>query len=306
MLVASGVVLLIIAPRSGPARLDVLSPARGRRGHVCCLGLHRHAGLSPGGGGTPLHMSRPSTPAARSTLVVLCIVLCVVPAALASTYNLVGAPHASFTWTPQLPQVGEPITLRSTSTERGGRIARYAWDFHDNGPFGAFEEGAAVASASFATPAPHVIRLRVTDQNGASDIAAATVQMTPPPASAGLMYPFPIVRIRGRPFPLRVKIDQLWVKAPAGALITASCAQRRCPVHFVRRTSSSVADRLKWTPLHRFARSFPAGVALEVRVSAKGEVGAYTRFVIRRGRLPTRTDSCLDTSGVRPIRCPAS
>jgi len=244
--------------------------------------------------------------AARLVLVGICAALAGVPGASASTYNLIGAPHAAFTWTPQLPQIGEPITLRSTSTELGGRIVRYAWDFHDNGPFGAFEEGAPLASASFATPAPHVIRLRVTDQSGASDVAAETLQMTPPPASAGVMAPFPVVRIRGRDFASRVKISQLAVKAPSGALITASCGQRRCPVHLTRRMSSSRAGRLKWTPFPRFVRSFPAGVALEVRVSAAGEIGAYTRFAIRRRRLPARTDKCLDPSGVHPIACPTS
>jgi hypothetical protein len=229
-----------------------------------------------------------------------------VPAATASLYNLQGTPHASFTWTPQLPQMGEPITLRSSSTELGGRIVRYAWDFHDNGPFGSFEEGAAVASASFATPAPHVIRLRVTDQSGASDIAAETVQMNPPPASAGLMHPFPIVRILGRDFALRVKISQLSVKAPPGALITASCAQRKCPVHGTRRLSLSSGARLRWTPLPRFARFFPAGAVLQIRVSAPGQVGAYTRFAVRRRRFPTRTDKCLDPAGLHPIACPTS
>jgi hypothetical protein len=250
--------------------------------------------------------ARVALAAVISTAAGFCVVSPGMTAASAATYNLVGVPHASFTWTPQLPQIGEPITVRSTSTELGGRIVRYAWDFHDNGPFGAFEEGAPVASASFATPAPHVIRLRVTDQHGVSDIRSETVQMSPPPPAAGLMYPFPVVRIRGIAFRLRVKVSQLWVKAPSRALITVSCAQRRCPVHLARRVSSSKAGRLKWTRFARFARFFPAGVALVVRVSARGEIGAYTRFAIRRRRLPVRTDTCLDTSGLRSIPCPTS
>jgi hypothetical protein len=250
-------------------------------------------------------MRRGRVRTAQIGLAAICAAVTGASHASASLYNLAGSPRASFVWSPQLPQIGETITLRSTSTELGGRITKYAWDFHDNGPFGAFEEGAPVASASFATPAPHVIRLRVTDQNGASNIASESVQMARPPASAGLMYPFPIVRIMGRVFAFRVTISRLAVEAGAGALITLSCTQHRCPIHFKRRTSASKGGRLIWTRFPRFERSFPAGVALTIRVSATGEIGAYTRFAIRRRRFPARLDSCLDPSGVRPIACPA-
>jgi hypothetical protein len=251
-------------------------------------------------------MTRGRGRTAEIGLAAICTAAIGVTPASASLYNLAGSPQASFMWTPQLPQIGQPITLRSTSTDLGGRIAKFAWDFHDNGPFGAFEEGAPVASASFATPAPHVIRLRVTDQDGASDVAAETVQIAAPPASAGLMYPFPIIRISGRAFASRVKISQLAVKAPSGALITLSCTQHRCPVHFTRRKSTSKGGHLTWTRFPRFERSFPARVALQIRVSATGEIGAYTRFAIRRHRLPSRLDSCLDPSGVRAIACPVT
>jgi len=225
--------------------------------------------------------------------------------AQAALYDLRGAPQAAFVWTPQLPHIGEPITLTSTSSEPGGQIARYAWDFHDNGPFGAFEEGGPVASASFATPAPHVIRLRVTDQHGLSSIDAETIHMTAPPPSVHIMNPFPIVRITGRTFAKRVRIRQLAVKAPAGARIRVRC-RGRCPLKSASLPSASRADRLKWVRVRRFERSFSAGAALEIRVSGNGEIGAFTRFAVRWRKLPVRSDSCLDAAGIRPISCPAS
>lgn len=234
--------------------------------------------------------------------------ICASPAdhAAAADYNLRASPHASFVWSPQFPQIGEPITLTSTSTEAGGRIVRYAWDFHDNGPFGAFVEGAAIAGASFATPAPHVVRLRVTDQAGLTDIAAETIQVKPPPPSANVMYPFPIVRIRGRDHRFRVRLTQVAVKAPPGTLISAVCRRprSRCPVRWSRRTSASTTGRLRWTRLHRLERFFPAGSILEIRVSGRGEIGSYTRFHVRRRKLPTRRDTCLDVAGSRSIACP--
>ncbi|HLB21409.1 MAG TPA: PKD domain-containing protein [Solirubrobacteraceae bacterium] len=222
----------------------------------------------------------------------------------AALYNLRAAPQAAFVWTPQLPRIGEPISLKSTSSEPGGQITSYAWDFHDNGPFGAFEEGGPVAGASFATPAPHVVRLRVTDRDGLSNIAAETIQMTPPPPSVHIMNPFPIIRITGRTYARRVRIRQLAVRAPAGVRIKVRC-RGRCPVKLASLASPSRTGRLEWVRVRRFERSFPAGAVLEVRVSGKGEIGAFTRFAVRRHKLPTRSDSCLDTPGIRAIACPA-
>jgi hypothetical protein len=248
---------------------------------------------------------RPACGAGLIGVVAICVLSAAGDRSVAALYDLRAAPRAAFEWTPQLPHIGEPITLTSTSSEPGGRIARYAWDFHDNGPFGAFEEGGPVAGASFATPAPHVIRLRVTDPDGLSSIAAETIHMTPPPPSVGIMNPFPIVRITGRTFAKRVRIRQLAVKAPAGARIRVRC-HGRCPVKPTSLPSPSRADRLKWVRVRRFERSFPAGAALEIRVSGNGEIGAFTRFAVRRRKLPVRSDSCLDAAGSRPISCPAS
>jgi hypothetical protein len=220
-------------------------------------------------------------------------------------YNLHGAPVASFVWSPQFPRIGEPITLTSTSRTLGSRIVRYAWDFADNGPFGAFEEGGPVAGASFATPAPHVVRLRVTAADGLSSIAAQTITMTPPPATARVMYPFPTVRISGRDLRLGVRITQLAVKAPTGAWINVTCRSRRCPARSASRVATAKRGRATWVTFRQFHRFLPAGLTLQVRVSRNREIGSYTRFHVRRRKLPVRTDSCLDPSGVKPIACPS-
>ena len=56
----------------------------------------------------------------------------------------------------------------------------------------------------------------------------------------------------------------------------------------------------------RFERSLRFGVTLEILVFKAGEIGKYTRFTIRRGKLPVRVDMCLDAAGVRPLACPSS
>jgi hypothetical protein len=47
-------------------------------------------------------------------------------------------------------------------------------------------------------------------------------------------------------------------------------------------------------------------VTLEILVSKPGEIGKYTRFELRRGKLPERVDMCLDPAGIKPLVCPSS
>jgi hypothetical protein len=228
----------------------------------------------------------------------------VMASATASEYNLHGGPSASFLWFPHTPKVGEAISLVSTSIDFTSPIAGYAWDVSDNGPFGAFVPGAQIITTSFATPAPHQVRLRVTDRDGFSGFAAGTIHMNVSPP--GVMAPFPIVRIAGVVFRSAVKLRLLAVKAPRGASIDVSCSSRACPSRLRDRIASASGKGGAYVRFRRFQRRLRAGVKLEIRVSKDGEIGAYTLFRVRRHRFPVRKDSCLDPSGRRPIACPAS
>jgi hypothetical protein len=56
----------------------------------------------------------------------------------------------------------------------------------------------------------------------------------------------------------------------------------------------------------RFDRSLAAGLVLEIRVSKPGVTGKYTRFAVRQGKLPLRTDACLSGMEAKPVGCPSS
>jgi hypothetical protein len=126
------------------------------------------------------------------------------------------------------------------------------------------------------------------------------------------VQPFPVVRIAGTQYRRGVKISLLSVQAPVGARIGVVCRGPGCP------TKSKSQQRLSAThaaskngglaliEFRRFERALQAGASLEIRVSMTGQIGKYTRFTVRRGKLPTRFDSCLDTTGVKPISCPTS
>src|SRR5262249_13202942 len=156
--------------------------------------------------------------------------------------------------------------------------------------------GGQTISTTFFSPGNHVVRLRVTDANGLSAVAAQTIAVTRQPLA--LMRPFPVVRIAGSSTRSGVRLRVLSVQARAGALITVRCSGNGCPLKSQSRIATSGTLRAAPTEFRRFERSLQAGVTLEIRVTKRGQIGKYTRFVVRRGKLPARLDTCLEPSGI--------
>lgn len=214
-------------------------------------------------------------------------------------------PTAAFAWFPTAPHTGESVSLASSSTDVDSAIVAYAWDVAGSGTF---TPGGPVIATSFATPGAHVVRLRVTDADGLSSDVAHTISVSSP--APVLMQPFPVVRITGSNTRTGARLSLLTVQAPVGARVTVSCRGRGCPAGSMTRTATlrnghgTGGTVLVGFP--RFERSLRAGVVLEVRVYKPAQIGKYTRFVIRRGKPPSRFDECLSHETLRPIACPKS
>jgi hypothetical protein len=208
-------------------------------------------------------------------------------------------PAASLAWFPVTPHTGEPVSLVSSSTDAGSPITSFAWDLAGNG---AFVPGGQVLKTTFSTPGGHTVRLRVADANGLASMASATIGVTSPPAP--LMQPYPIVRFLTSRTASGIRLRQLTVQAPAGARIVIGCKSRACPV---KPQSLSVRAGTRGAlEFKRFQRSLRVGVILEIRVSQPGLIGKYTRLTVRRGKPPSRFDSCLSPNAKIPIACPSS
>jgi len=197
--------------------------------------------------------------------------------------------------------VGESVSLVSSSTDASSPIIAYAWDLAGNG---AFATGSPTMSTTFATPGNHLVQLRVTDANGISSLAAQTIPVEA--ARLALMQPFPIVRIASIGTRSGVKLRLLSVLAAPGVQITVKCKGRRCPVKSQSHLATAGKKARAVVTFHRFQRSLAAGVTLEISVTRAGEVGKYTRFYVRRGRLPLRSDACLAGLTIKPMACPSS
>jgi hypothetical protein len=120
------------------------------------------------------------------------------------------------------------------------------------------------------------------------------------------MQPFPIVRIAGTETATGVRLSALTITAPTTSTVTVKVRGKG-----MRTVSQSRLARVGRRPaasqvlsFPRFQTALPAGAVLEVRVTKAGQIGKYTRFVPRRGRLPVRTDACSSPAG-NPMRCPS-
>jgi major membrane immunogen (membrane-anchored lipoprotein) len=137
---------------------------------------------------------------------------------------------------------------------------------------------------------------------------APTPAPSPTPAHA-LMQPFPVVRIAGSESSSGVKISLLSVQAPLGATVTVTCHGHGCPAKAKDVVPTSGRSRshagLVSIVFRRFERSLRPGATLQIRVTGLGQIGKYTLFTVRRGKLPARMDTCLSPAGVQPVTCPS-
>jgi hypothetical protein len=230
-------------------------------------------------------------------------------------------PVAAFDVNPGAPHTGDDITLtaRGTDPDGGTMQLTYAWDLDGDGQFD--DATGDVTHASFLA-GPHVVRLRVTDGDGASTVAERTLDVTTPitvlaapapfadasaasalsPQATRLrpMAPYPVVRLRGRVVGRGVLIDLLSIKnVPAAAHIAASCKGAGC--HGLARAlaRSGKGGRIAKVITRR---TLGAGAVLEIRVTQPGAIGKLVRFTFRRGRAPLRFDGCLTPAG-KPGAC---
>jgi plastocyanin len=92
-------------------------------------------------------------------------------------------PRACFGATDLRPLTGDPVTFSSTSLDPDGTVAAQAWDLRNAGTFA--DGNGTSASRSFAKAGTYLVRLRVTDAAGVTDVStqAVAVRNRPPVAA---------------------------------------------------------------------------------------------------------------------------
>jgi len=106
------------------------------------------------------------------------------------------------------------------------------------------------------------------------------------------------VRLAGSVVGSKTRIRLLSVRAPRAATVRVRCTGPGCPWNVRRRRGSGRIRELR--------RVLGAGAVLEVFITQPSTYGKYTRFRIRRGDPPRRTDRCVAHGSRTPVACPAS
>jgi PKD repeat protein len=216
--------------------------------------------------------------------------------AIVTTTVVVNAPpHAGFTVAPESPFVGEPATISSSSLDPDGPLTGQHWDLDGDG---AFDDAAGpLVFATYASPGPRTVRLRVTDSKGATAIAsgALTVRSRPLAFLGGVTIDMN-GSLRGKI--TRVKL--LRVRAPAGTTVVVSCKGKGCPKKKKAiKQGKGAALRFK-----KFERAFKPGTKIVITVTKPGFLGRHTTYTMRRGAGPKRVDLCLAPGAKKPTACP--
>ena len=215
-------------------------------------------------------------------------------------------PVAQFSVSDLEPEVGEQIALRSFSYDPDGAITAQRWDLDGDGDFDENVTG-PTAFTVFSAAGPRIVRLEVRDSNGAVQTERQAITVKPRSVAPvtvsrlSIMNPFPIVRLAGSVYPRGVKVRILEAKAPRRSTVTVRCAGKRCPAKKIVRTSTRKPVRFK--SMRRF---LSAGTIISVSVTKSGQIGKYTRWLIRGRKVPKRKDLCLYPGRTKPARCPLS
>jgi hypothetical protein len=216
---------------------------------------------------------------------------------------------------PSAPVAGEPVKFLYTASDATSAIE---WDLDADAVFG--DVHGPVATRTFPVAGTYAVSLRVSDiqdppARTTSTRLIAVAAPGSPVASRGrtqlrLMSPFPVVRITGKVFRKGARIKHLTIRAPYGATVKVRCRGRGCPFHRSSKTLA-LAGKAK-TPSKTISikrlehRMLRGGASIKVLVTRQGEIGKYTRFLIRRGKPPRRTDLCLTPGSTEPVECPSS
>jgi hypothetical protein len=240
-------------------------------------------------------------------------------------------PKPDFTFLPPTPTVGELVTF--TPSQTGAlRRAIVDWDFqNDSVPDVRNVPGRQAVTYSYPQAGTFDVRMLVRRHNEDEDddedddeelsvVKPITVTAPPifsPTAPAigeevvlrsfstpdrlSLMSPFPLVRLAGSLYPRGVKVSTLEAKkAPPDSTVTVLCAGKSCPLKKIVKTAEK--KRVRFEAMTRFLW---AGTIISVSVRKNNLIGKYTRWRIRGGKLPKRTDRCLYPNRREPVRCPA-
>ena len=205
-------------------------------------------------------------------------------------------PTVGFAVSPRSPQVGESVEFISSTTDPEGDLREQVWDLDGDGEFDDARGDEVVYT--FATAGTKVVRQRATDGAGGTAIGERTLTVQPSPkAKAGFLSPSPVVTISGSILSTGMRVRHLTIRAPRGSLVAVVCRGKGCGAE--RRRKRIKRTTVSFKTYQRFLR---AGAKLEISVRKPKTIGDFTRYTIRAGKFPVRTDRCIPAGKQKPAK----
>ena len=254
---------------------------------------------------------------------------------LLSAAPVAAAPPPDFTLSPTTPTVGQRVTFTPSTTGNWGSRATADWDFQDDNLLDV-RNVPSLQKVTYSYPAAGTFKVRMLVRHGGDDddddeenvtSVVKSIRVSPPPvaqspvsptapivgqqafpqpfssdpdaAGLSLMNPFPVVRLAGIVYLRGVKVRVLEARAPRRSTVTVRCAGKSCPSKEIVKTARK--KRVRFRAMTRFLWE---GTIISVSIRNSGQIGKYTRWLIRGGKLPKRKDRCLYPSRRKPARCP--
>jgi PKD repeat protein len=108
------------------------------------------------------------------------------------TIRVDAPPTASFSASPNPATVGDSVQFNATaSSDPDGTIASYEWDLDGNGSFETATGATPTASKTYTGPGTVAVKLRVTDNNGATAVTTVSLVVGNPPVARFTATPNP-------------------------------------------------------------------------------------------------------------------
>jgi PKD repeat protein len=199
-------------------------------------------------------------------------------------------PAAAIAVTPSAPLTGDEITLDGRgSGDPDGVIVAGAWDLDGDGEFD--DAAGPVTTVTFDTPGSHTVALRVVDDNGATAVASAVIDVgqgavaaaaSAPPAGAPAKIGATLRYAFTRTSKLTMFTSLLVRNVPVGARITARCKGGGCAKNAFSAVAKSDTVSLKTL----IRRKLKVGAVITVVVSKPGLVSRTIVVTVRKGKDP--------------------
>ncbi|TMK56776.1 MAG: PKD domain-containing protein [Actinobacteria bacterium] len=197
-------------------------------------------------------------------------------------------PNASFTLTPNPVGFNTTVTFNgSASNDPDGSIAKWEWDLDGNGTYEVSSTTSSSTTRKYTSDASIDVRLRVTDNKGATDVSIKTLTV--------IGNQFPVASLTASPNPviqgLQVSLDASGSKDPDGSIVK---------YEWDRDGNGTYETNTGTTPTTSTTYATPGTVQVSVRVTDNGGKQATQTIpvTVSVAGVSSYSDAVKDTPGL--------